>query len=123
MTDRFSVTDRKATPAPAPLTPRGALRWPLIKRAMKLARPTTTLELGCGQGAMGARLAGLTPSFLAIEPDPTSYEIARSRIEPRGGRVLNVMSTELPAGSTYDMVCAFEVLEHLEDDGAAAPNA
>lgn len=103
----------------APLTPRGALRWPLIKRAMKLARPTTTLEIGCGQGAMGARLAGLTPSFLAVEPDPMSYEIARARIEPRGGEVINGLSSELPPGQTFDMVCAFEVLEHLEDDESA----
>ena len=103
----------------APLTPRGALRWPLIKRAMKLARPTTTLEIGCGQGAMGARLADLTPSFLAVEPDPTSFEIARERIEARGGEVLNALSSDLPDGRTFDMVCAFEVLEHLEDDESA----
>lgn len=109
---------RPAAPV-APLTPRAALRWPLIKRAMRQTRPATTLEIGCGQGAMGARLVGLTPSFTAVEPDVSSYGIARERIESRGGEVLNCTSDELPQDQTFDMVCAFEVLEHLEDDAAA----
>ncbi|MET3806693.1 glycosyltransferase involved in cell wall biosynthesis [Nakamurella sp. UYEF19] len=103
----------------APLTPRAALRWPLIKRAMKQTRPATTLEIGCGQGAMGARLVGLTPSFTAVEPDVSSYQIAKERIGTRGGTVLNCTSDELDDDRTFDMVCAFEVLEHLEDDTGA----
>ena len=109
---------RPAVPV-APLTPRAALRWPLIKRAMRRTRPATTLEIGCGQGSMGARLVGLTPSFTAVEPDVSSYLIARDRIGIRGGEVLNCTSDELPGEQSFDMVCAFEVLEHLADDAAA----
>jgi SAM-dependent methyltransferase len=112
------TTGRRSAPV-APLTPRAALRWPLIKRAMRATRPATTLEIGCGQGAMGARLVGLTASFTAVEPDASSYRIAKERIEPRGGEVANCASDDLPADQVFDMVCAFEVLEHLEDDAGA----
>ncbi len=106
-------------PVVAPLSPRAALRWPLIKRAMRQARPTTTLEVGCGQGAMGARMVDLTPYFTALEPDSASFEVARPRIEGRGGTALNCFSTDLENDSSFDMVCAFEVLEHIDDDAAA----
>lgn len=103
----------------APLTPHAALRWPLIKRAMRSMKPASTLEIGCGQGSMGARLAGLTRSFTAVEPDENSFRVARQRIEARGGTVINGLSDELPAGRSFDMVCGFEVLEHIEDDAVA----
>jgi len=114
----LSVPTTSRAPA-APMTPRGALRWPLIKRAMRQAQPASTLEIGCGQGAMGSRLVALTPSFLAVEPDVASFHIAAQRIQTRGGTVLNCMSDALPPGQVFDMVCAFEVLEHLEDDEGA----
>lgn len=108
------------TQAPsAPLTPRAALRWPLIRGAMRSVRPTSTLEIGCGQGAMGARLVKMSPSFTAVEPDVESARVAASRIEPRGGEVINGFSTDLDPARTFDMVCAYEVLEHIEDDAAA----
>src|SRR3954451_11104453 len=87
----------------APLSPRAALRWPLIRRAVRRAGPATTLEVGCGQGAMGARIVALTPSFTALEPDYASFEVARARIEGRGGRVLNCVSSALEDEQEFDM--------------------
>ncbi len=86
---------------------------------MRQTRPATTLEIGCGQGAMGARIVALTQSYTALEPDPASFHVAQARIEGRGGKAMNCYSSELEGESTYDMVCAFEVLEHLEDDSGA----
>ena len=79
----------------------------------------TVLEIGCGQGAFGARLA-LRAEYLGVEPDATSFALAKKRIESAGGLVRNVTSDAIGSDRLFDMVCAFEVLEHLKDDRAAA---
>lgn len=91
------------------------MRWSVVKRMVKEFAPSTILEIGCGQGAFGARLASQT-DYLAVEPDPASFTVAKSRIEPAGGRIRNETSDSIADGSMFDLVCAFEVLEHLEDD-------
>lgn len=108
---------RAAEPLP-PLTIRAWLRYDVVKRALDRLQPRTALEVGCGQGAFGARLAERA-AYTGVEPDDVSYETALGRIVPRGGQVLRGVHTAVPAGSTYDLVCAFEVLEHIEDDRAA----
>lgn len=105
------------TPLP-PLAIRAWLRYDVVKRVIGRLRPRTALEIGCGQGAFGARLASEV-QYVAVEPDERSYAVARDRIEPRGGTVLNGIHDVLPEGSTYDLVCAFEVLEHIDDDRGA----
>lgn len=101
-----------------PLAPRAWLRYDLVERLVDELRPATVLEIGCGQGAVGARLARRA-DYLAVEPDPTSYAVAAPRVSACGGTVLNADHTAVPAATTYDLVCAFEVLEHLADDDAA----
>jgi len=94
------------------------LRWDVVERLVDEIRPGTVLEIGCGQGAVGTRLAR-RGQYVAVEPDGTSCAVAASRIAPAGGTVVNGDHSVLPAGSTYDLVCAFEVLEHIKDDDAA----
>jgi SAM-dependent methyltransferase len=101
-----------------PLAIRAWLRYDVVRRAIDRLTPGTALEIGCGQGAFGARFA-YQVKYLAVEPDKCSYAVARDRIEPRGGQVLHGTHTVVQEGSTYDMVCAFEVLEHIEDDNGA----
>lgn len=98
-----------------PLSLFSHLRWDVVRRHIEAFRPTTILEFGCGVGGFGARFAALA-DYTGVEPDGTSFEIARSRIERQSGIVLNGDHHVVTQGTKYDLVCAFEVLEHTEDD-------
>lgn len=102
----------------APLAPNAAMRWSVVRRVVSQLTPSTILEVGCGQGAFGVRLARRA-QYLAVEPDTTSYAVARKRIHAAGGEVRNTSSDAIDHSERFDLVCAFEVLEHLEDDVAA----
>jgi SAM-dependent methyltransferase len=106
----------KAAPMP-PLSIRGQLRWDVVRPIIASIAPKTILELGCGQGGFGARLAG-TAEYTGVEPDAASAAVAAARITPRGGTVLNADHTAVADTGGYDLVCAFEVLEHIADDAA-----
>ena len=119
--DGTMTTARAITGAPttnAPLAPRAALRWDRVRRKVAEVAPGSILEIGCGMGAMGMRLAR-TAAYTAVELDQTSFTVAHERITPLGGTVWHGDLAVLPPGARYDLVCAFEVLEHLADDGAA----
>ncbi|MEP6598567.1 MAG: class I SAM-dependent methyltransferase [Actinomycetota bacterium] len=108
---------RTSVPYP-PLAIRAWLRYDVVSRVIDRLNPHTVLEIGCGQGAFGARLAGRV-DYLGVEPDETSYRVAAGRIEPRGGKVIKGIHEAVPEGSTFDAICAFEVLEHIDDDKGA----
>lgn len=98
-----------------PLAPRAWLRWDRVQGLLDDLRPRTVLEIGCGQGAFGARIAERA-AYVGVEPDPAAYEVARERIDRAGGAVLHGTHEAVPAGSLFDLVCFFEVLEHVPDD-------
>ena len=75
------------------------------------------LEVGCGQGAPGTRLAQRY-RYLGVEPDRVSWSVASARIGAAGGEVRNIAVQEL-GDDRFDLVCAFDVLKHIEDDAAA----
>lgn len=93
------------------------LRWDGIRRALRSAQPSSVLEIGAGQGAVSARLATLA-TYVGVEPDAASAAVARSRVGERG-TVIEGTIDDVPPGVRFDLICAFEVLEHIEDDAAA----
>lgn len=103
----------------APLAPSARLRSDVIFRL--LAGMTTArsfLEIGSGQGALASLLAEQY-EYVGYEPDEASFACARSRLLRVGhGTVVNAVLPEGP-DRTFDVVGAFEVLEHQEDDQAA----
>jgi SAM-dependent methyltransferase len=74
------------------------------------------LEIGCGEGSVGHRLASRY-DYVGVEPDAQSCAVAQSRIGSRGE--VRCGDVSLLGESRFDVVCAFEVLEHIEDDRAA----
>jgi len=100
----------------APLTPNAWLRYELVKRMLPVGI-SDVLEVGCGQGALGVRLAQRY-RYLGVEPDQVSWAVASERFSAAGrGEVRNTTVQDL-GDSQFDLVCAFEVLEHIEDDAA-----
>lgn len=101
-----------------PLSPNAWMRWDEVSRWMP-SGARDVLEVGCGQGGFGARLAGHY-EYTGIEMDALASAVARARIEAVGnGRVIHGNMSSLEPEALFDIVCAFEVIEHIEEDLAA----
>lgn len=100
-----------------PLTFNAWMRYSLIRNILReLPNVRSVLEVGAGGGAMGARLAQ-RHEYVGVEPDEHSFELASRRLETADtGRVLRGDVSVLQDDERFDLVCAFEVLEHIEDD-------
>lgn len=105
-----------------PLTANASLRWDIVRHwfpaPLRPSDPHDVLEIGCGQGAVGARLAA-SFRYVGLEVDPESFEVAQQRVKAAGGVVRDGDLSLLAADARFDAVCAFEVIEHIEHDGAA----
>ncbi|MFT5564179.1 MAG: SAM-dependent methyltransferase, partial [Myxococcota bacterium] len=103
------------------LTPRAWMRHDLIvERLRDLPSSASMLEVGVGQGAMGVRLARRF-AWTGVEADATSAAVAKHRLEQDGAahQLHQTHFEDAPLEPPYDVLVAFEVLEHIEDDLAA----
>jgi SAM-dependent methyltransferase len=92
------------------------LRYDAIRRAFAAVAPATVLELGCGEGAMATWIAARA-TYTGVEPDGAARATAVARLAGRAGaRVVATLDETL--GLSVNLACAFEVLEHVEDDVA-----
>ena len=83
----------------APLTANAWLRYELIKD-MFPPGISDVLEVGCGQGALGTRLAQRF-NYLGVEPDQVSFAVASKRIRAAGGRWRTISVTGPSGSSTW----------------------
>jgi len=103
----------------APLSPSARLRSDAIFRLLgEIPEARSFLEVGCGQGALATLLARRY-EYVGYEPDHASFAVARARLAGRPSA--SVLNTTVPSSPdrAFDVVGAFEVLEHQEDDRAA----
>jgi SAM-dependent methyltransferase len=101
-----------------PLSFNAWLRFDVVRRMLRsVGGVGSILEVGAGQGAVGVRLAR-SYRYVGVEPDHTSFAVAERRLDGRGTVLLGDVSA-VPPQERFDLVCAFEVLEHISDDAGA----
>jgi SAM-dependent methyltransferase len=107
-----------ATP-PLPLN--AWLRYDLVERFLRElgSEISSVVEIGAGQGGVATRLAQRY-DYVGVEPDPLACSRASVRLRKTGrGRMVCGDVSALDPTTTFDLLCSFEVLEHLEDDAGA----
>ncbi len=92
------------------------LRWGAIERFAREVAPKSVLEIGPGVGAVAARWCHRY-SYAAVELDPTSRAACQRAVAE--SNVVVAASLDELAGRRVDLVAAFEVLEHIDDDVGA----
>jgi ubiquinone biosynthesis O-methyltransferase len=84
--------------------------------AARLTRGKRVLDAGCGAGYGSAELAQMAWRVTGIDIAPEAVAFARSHYESPNLSFQQASCTELPfENAAFDLVVAFEVIEHLED--------
>ncbi len=99
--------------------PRYLLRRDRILRMLAGLPAGRLLEIGPGAGALLVELTELGFDCLALEASEGARDLLQTFTAAHGYPVAVVASPDKAWSLSFDLVCAFEVLEHIEDDHAA----
>ena len=87
---------------------------------MPLPAAARVLDVGCGTGANGPVLAGAERFTVGLDASAIPLGLGRSAERTHGARVRADAGLLPFADASFDLVTALDVLEHLDDDAAAA---
>lgn len=78
------------------------------------------MEVGCGTGLVLSEIAKMKPwrRLVGAELHPTALETARKRLSGTA-HLVQMDACSIPARNVFDVIGAFDVLEHIEDDERA----
>jgi SAM-dependent methyltransferase len=112
------VTVHEWGTAPDFVGPRHELRERLLVDLLLSGRPgRAVLNAGAGQGTLSTRLEKLGFDVTSVDASPSALAVLRKRVV---GQVVGADVTALPfRAKQFDAAALGEVLEHIEDDGAA----
>jgi SAM-dependent methyltransferase len=115
--DHDGAERRAGLPALPTLTTNAWLRFDSIRKSLRVAQPSTVLEIGAGEGGLGSWLSRHY-TYTGVELDDQSRAAAESRIAANGHGEIKAQLADVTRRD-FDIVCAFEVLEHIADDEGA----
>jgi SAM-dependent methyltransferase len=88
-----------------------AYRW-----AQERGRGRVVLDAGCGDGYGTHMLAATAASAVGVDRNPGTVEVARGRYQqPNLAYRVCDLTALTGLGETFEVVCNFQVLEHLDD--------
>lgn len=93
-----------------------ALHLKRYRFAEPLCRDRDVLDAACGAGYGSADLARVARRVVGVDVDPATIEYARGRYGADNVEfaVMDLAALDLPDG-TFDVVCAFEAIEHVAE--------
>ncbi len=83
-----------------------------VLRDLKSSEPGLTLEVGCGDG----HLLDILPGRLTVGMDIQLRDLLESRRRGVCRFLIAASGDHLPFSRVFSLVCAFDVIEHLQDD-------
>jgi SAM-dependent methyltransferase len=76
----------------------------------------SALEVGCGTGFVLSGLRKALPQLALSGSEASSAGLAHAQARVPGAALFQMDARRIPFADEFDVVCAFDVLEHIEED-------